>query len=75
MNGKNTKPKLVATHMVENTIKAALKQKDTSLLAEIKDLNLTAKEFKYLEKYYKEYLHSDLVKRLENRDSQLQVRI
>ena len=41
--------------MAENTIKAALKPKNSSLLAEIKDLNLTAKEFKYHEKYYKEF--------------------
>ena len=41
--------------MAENTIKAALKPKNSSLLAEIKDLKLTAKEFKYHEKYYKEF--------------------
>ena len=31
--------------MAENTIKASPKQKNTSLFTEIKDLNLTAKEF------------------------------
>ena len=53
LNGKITKPKLITTHIAENTIKAALKLKNTSLLAEIKDVNLRAKEFKYHEKYYK----------------------
>ena len=57
LDGKITKPKLITTHIAENTIKAALQQKDTSLLAEIKDLNLTAKEFKYHEKYYKEFTY------------------
>ena len=47
------------------------KNYNTFLLAEIKDLNLTAKEFKSIVKN----LHSDLVKRLENRDIQLQVKI
>ena len=55
VNGKITKPKLITTHMAENTIKAALKQKYTSLLVVIKDLNLTPKEFKYHERYYKEF--------------------
>ena len=41
--------------MAENTIKAAAKLKNTSLYAEIKDLNLIAKEFKYHEKCYTEF--------------------
>ena len=41
--------------MAENTIKAAAKEKNTSLYAEIKELNLTAKEFKYHTKCYKEF--------------------
>ena len=41
--------------MAENTINAGRKQKNTSLFAEIKGLNLTAKEFKYRGKYYKEF--------------------
>ena len=58
VNKKNTKPinyKLITTHKAENTIKASPKQKHTSLFAEIKDFNLTAKEFKYHEKYCKEF--------------------
>ena len=45
----------MTTHIAENIIKAALKQKNTSLFAEIKDLNLAVKELKYHEKYYKEF--------------------
>ena len=72
VDGKITKPKLITTHTAENTIKAAPKKKNTSLFAEFKDLNFTPKECKHHEKYN---LHLDLVKRFENQDSQLQIRI
>ena len=71
VDGKITKPKLITTHTAENTIKAAPKKKNTSLFAEIKDLNFTPKDCKYHEKYYS--LYSDLVKRLEDQDSQLRI--
>ena len=43
------------TQTAERTLKAAAKIKRPSLYAELKDLNLNAKEFKYHEKCYKEF--------------------
>ena len=50
VNRKITKTKLITTHMAENIIKAAPKQKNTSLFPSIKAF-LAAKDLKYQEKY------------------------
>ena len=50
VNRKITKAKLITTHMAENIIKAASKQKNTSLFPSIKAF-LAAKDLKYQEKY------------------------
>ena len=47
--GRKVVPKTIATNEASDTIKEAAKTKDFELYAEIKDLNLIAKEFKYHE--------------------------
>ena len=47
--GKKVAPKTIATNEASDTIKEAAKTKDLELYAEIKDLDLIAKEFKYHE--------------------------
>ena len=49
------RPKLLVTQTAERTVKAAAKLKRPFLFAEIKDLNLIAKEFKYHDKCYKDF--------------------
>ena len=45
--GKKVSPKTIATNEASDTIKEAAKTKDLELYAEIKDLDLITKEFKY----------------------------
>ena len=73
MNGKITKPKLITKHMAEN-IKAAPKQKIYLYLQKSRTRIWLPKNLSTIKNIIKN-LYSDLVKGLENRESQLQVRI
>ena len=74
MNGKITKPKLITKHMAENIIKAAPKQKIYLYLQKSRTRIWLPKNLNTIKNIIKN-LYSDLVKGLENRESQLQVRI
>ena len=74
MNGKITKPKLITKHMAENIIKAAPKQKIYLYLQKSGTRIWLPKNLNTIKNIIKN-LYSDLVKGLENRESQLQVRI
>ena len=55
IKGKPSRPKLLVTQSAQRTVKVAAKITRPSLYAEIKDINLIAKEFKYHDKCYKEF--------------------
>ena len=57
VNQKQQKPKQLLTFVAQETIKAAAKVHDPAMYAEIHDLNLIAKEFKYHDKCYREFTH------------------